>query len=196
MLGCVDLTCAHLSRIREGGEVGRLRHRRSGAAQLVPRKGVGGQLQGWAVGGGHPVEARRGSPRGAQRAAPELPNGETLTPELPGCRWGSGAFLPSLDLLAPPLLFYPLRKIHLTSAPLEPGLLLHSLRQTWSWGLGPRVCCHKVAAASVSKSLTAVPPVGSVSPGAFSVPQLARLDCVLQALLLSGLEADKPAHPG
>lgn len=57
--------------------------------------------------------------------------------------------------------------------------------------------CEKVAApSSISSPHTTPFLAGGRSLRCCSLPQLARLDRILQTLLLYRLEADKPAHPG
>lgn len=121
VFGCVDLTCTHLSRIREGGEVGRLRHRRSGAAQLVPRKGVGGSCKDgqWVV----------DTPSGLGGGAPGGPREQCLSYQTGRrSRLNSLAATGGLVPSSTPWIFWP---IHSFSTPLEDPLDFCSLG-TWS----------------------------------------------------------------
>lgn len=118
----------------------------------------------------------------------------------------SNIFFPLPASSGPPTPFLPAhRKVHLISLPRN-LLQVFTLPLGWPGGVGtvcalqmeslrnlllPQFCTVKHFIISSHSSWQA-----AWAPNAFSLPQLACLDCILQTLFLYRLEADKPVHPG
>lgn len=193
-------------------EGGHLKHRKGWEAKHAAKEG---REKGWGKDRKWTMETKagRGSSRGAQRTAWEPTNWinweEAHTNTLKPLQVGvpihyqitfslSGSLILSFTSFSPSL-----GEVHLVCPPTELGCAPHCLHLSWGIGtecLGSEKTVRKLLLLQFWKvkhfiiSHHSVP--GRQQEPWLPLPQLARLDCVLQTLLLHRLEADKSVHPG